>query len=155
MSFSREQLLQIQAGNRVYQARADDAFAPWGMRAPEPIIGEDPDHYRRRLLIEAKFQLPEDHEYRDLRIKRLPSDALAPYEDLIYPACKSAAKRPDFVAIGETREVTTVNPVNGHKEITFLGRESFIKEMKPPVRYVLGFRTPDGFMNTSGRLVRR
>ena len=49
MSYTREQLLQIQASARVYQARADDAFAPWGMRAPEPVIGVSADHYRRKL----------------------------------------------------------------------------------------------------------
>ena len=46
--YSREQLLQIQSAARVYQARADAALAKWGMRAPEPVIGEDPDHYRRK-----------------------------------------------------------------------------------------------------------
>ena len=70
MSYTREQLLQIQSSARVFQARADDALAPWGMRAPELVCGEDPDHYRRQTMIMAKDQLPEDHEYRGVTIKR-------------------------------------------------------------------------------------
>ena len=78
MSYTREQILQIESSARVFQARADDALAPWGIRAPQLVAGEDPEHYRRRLLIEAKYRLPEDHEYRRVGIKKLPVDALGP-----------------------------------------------------------------------------
>src|SRR6516225_8853950 len=54
MPMTREQLLQVQASARVYQTRADEAFEPWGMRAPAPVLGEDPDDYRRKLMSLAK-----------------------------------------------------------------------------------------------------
>jgi hypothetical protein len=41
MSMTREQILQSHASARVYQARFDSAFEPWGMRAKAPVIGED------------------------------------------------------------------------------------------------------------------
>ena len=47
MSYTREQLLQAHASARVYQERYDHSFQPWGMRAPEPVVGEPVDDYRR------------------------------------------------------------------------------------------------------------
>ena len=97
MPMTREQLLQVQASARVFQARADQAFEPWGMRAPEPIIGEDPDDYRRRLMIRAKNQLPENHELRKITVKRIPGDALDNFEKMYYDACRDAGTRNDSV----------------------------------------------------------
>lgn len=85
-----------------------------------------------------------------MTIKRLPDDAVPPYEKLFYDACREAAKSNDLVLPGEMREVTEINPVNGHKEITFYGPLSFIHDMKPPVRRVRSFRTDQGYVNTSG-----
>jgi hypothetical protein len=152
--YSREQLLQIQSSARIFQARADDALAPWGIRAPQLVAGEDPDHYRRRLLIQAKYQLPEDHEYRGVGIKKLPADALKPYEDLIYSACKDAASRADSVPVGQMRRVEEVDANTGRKIVNWIGQQSFVRDFAAPVRYVVGFRTPQGFMNTSGRYIR-
>ena len=58
MPMTREQLLQVQASARVYQTRADEAFEPWGMRAPAPVLGEDPDDYRRKLGPPARAFYP-------------------------------------------------------------------------------------------------
>ena len=139
MPMTREQLLQVQASARVFQARADQAFEPWGMRAPEPIIGEDPDDYRRRLMIRAKNQLPENHELRKITVKRIPGDALDNFEKMYYDACRDAGTRNDSVPPGEMRMVEKVNPHNGRKFIEFYGTRSFIHDMKPFVRRVLGF----------------
>ena len=154
MPMTREQLLQVQASARVFQARADQAFEPWGMRAPEPIIGEDPDDYRRRLMIRAKNQLPENHELRKITVKRIPGDALDNFEKMYYDACRDAGTRNDSIPPGEMRMVEKVNPHNGRKFIEFYGTRSFIRDMKPFVRRVLGFRTPEGLWKTGGRYVR-
>jgi hypothetical protein len=153
MSYTREQLLTIQSAARVYQARADDAFAPWGMRAKEPVIGEDPDRYRRKLMIQAKNQLPDNHELRGVTVNKLPADALEAYEPLFFKACKESAYRADSVPAGELRRVEEVD-ANGNKSIKFIGQQCFVRDLVPPVRRVLGFRTPQGFMNTSGRYLR-
>jgi hypothetical protein len=86
MPMIRDQLLQVQASARVYQARADAAFESWGMRAPAPVLGEDPDDYRRKLMILAKNQLPESHELRKITVKRIPNDALDNFEKMYYDA---------------------------------------------------------------------
>jgi len=45
------------------------------------------------------------------------------------------------------REVVKINPTNGHKEIHFLGRESFVKDFTRPGRRVVSFMHR---YNTSG-----
>jgi hypothetical protein len=116
---SREQLLQVQASARVFQARADDAFAPWGMRAPAPVVGEPIDDYRRKLMILAKKQLPEGHELRGVTVKRIPADALDGFEKMYYDACREAGTRPDSAAPDEMRMVEKIDPANGQKIIEF------------------------------------
>jgi hypothetical protein len=133
MSYTREQLLQIQSAARVYQARADDAFAPWGMRAKEPTIGEDPDRYRRKLMIQAKNQLPEGHEFRNITVNRLPADALEAYEPLFFKACREAAFRPDSVPPNEMRRVEDVDQ-NGMKIVKWIGQRSFVHDFTIPGR---------------------
>jgi hypothetical protein len=116
------------------------------------VSGEDPDHYRRRLLIQAKNQLPDDHEYRGVTIKRLPSNALEPYEDLIYPACKDAAFRADSVPMGEMRRVEKIDQ-NGLKTVEWIGQRSFVEDFKQIPRRVLGFLDMGSgrYKNTNGR----
>jgi hypothetical protein len=134
MTYRREQLLQIQSAARVFQARADDAFSPWGFRAKEPTIGEDPDRYRRRLMIQAKNQLPDNHELRGITVNRLPADALEAYEPQFFKACKDAAFQPDTVSPGEFRQIEKINSENGYKERIFVGPECFVKQMNIPGR---------------------
>jgi hypothetical protein len=43
---------------------------------------------------------------------------------------------------------------NGSKIVKWIGAQSFVKDMMPQSRRVVGFRTPQGFMNTSGRYIR-
>ena len=144
---TRDQLLQMQASARVYQARADSVFQEWGFRAPAPTIGQDPQDYRRDLAVMAKKQLPHGHELRKMKLWRLPRDVFETFEPQIYNACREAASRPDSVPPGEMREIVKVNPQNGHKEIHFLGRESFVRDMGRPGRHVVSFMHR---YNTSG-----
>jgi hypothetical protein len=68
---SREHLLDVQAVQRECQRRADDALQPWGERAPAPIAGESVDAYRLRLVNIVQERLPENDEYRHLRLSGL------------------------------------------------------------------------------------
>jgi hypothetical protein len=140
-------LLQAQASARVFQAKADSIFQEWGFRAPAPVIGQDPQDYRRDLAVMAKRQLPYGHELRKIKLWKMPRDAFEVMEQQVYAACKQAASRPDSVAPGEMREVTRINPQNGHKEIHFLGNESFVRDMCRPGRRVVSFMHR---YNTSG-----
>jgi hypothetical protein len=139
---TRDQLLQMQASARVYQARADSVFQEWGFRAPAPTIGQDPQDYRRDLAVMAKKQLPYGHELRKMKLWKLPRDVFETFEPQIYNACREAANRPDSVPPGEMREIVKINPQNGHKEIHFLGRESFVTDPRyghRPGRQVVSF----------------
>jgi len=151
---SREHMLNLQAVQRECQRRADDALQPWGQRAPAPIAGESVDAYRLRLVSLVQERLPEGDEYREMpmrRTQRQSPEAFTNFENEIYPRARAAAERLDSVAHGEERAVTHNDPVNGHKSVTFLRRESFVTDFKAPIRYVRGFFTPNGYYNTSGR----
>ena len=144
---TRDDLLRMQSAARVYQARADDAFVPWGFRAPQPTLGQDPEDYRRDLAVMAKKQLPYNHEFRRMKVWRMPRDIFETFEPQIYDACRDAASRPDSVPPGEMRKIEVTNPQNGHKEIHFIGNESFVKDMGRPGRRVVSFMHR---YNTSG-----
>jgi hypothetical protein len=144
---TREQLLQLQASARVYQARADSVFQEWGFRAAAPTLGQDPEDYRRDLAVTAKKQLPYGHELRKVKLWKLPRDVFEVMEPQVYAACREAASRPDSVPPGEIREVVKIDPKNGHKEIHFLGRESFVRQMGREGRRVVSFMHR---YNTSG-----
>ena len=123
------------------------------MRAPERVIGEPIDDYRRKLAIKAKKLLPEDHEYRQVQFRQLRNDAFDIFEPQLLKDCKSAAYRADSVPLGRMRRVEEVDQ-NGHKMVKWIGQQSFVRDMMIPGRRVLGFRTDQGFMNTSGRYIR-
>jgi hypothetical protein len=144
---TREQLLQQDAACRVFQARADAALETWGIRAPPPVstdIPGYPEHYRRELVLMAKRRLPSGHDLASVQVRKMPLDALEIFEGQIYAACKEAGTRCDSVAPGEERIHERVNPQNGHKELTFLRRDSFVHDFKAPVRRVVSFLTPQG-----------
>jgi len=108
MPMSREQLLQVQASARIFQARADDAFAPWGMRAPAPVVGEPVNDYRRKLMILAKNQLPEGHQLRGVTVKRIPNDALDNFEKMYMKNKRLPSISPSKIRSISTPVVTRV-----------------------------------------------
>jgi hypothetical protein len=144
---TRDDLMRMQNSARVYQERADSVFQQWGFRAPAPPLGQDPQDYRRDLAVMAKRQLPYDHQLRKIKLWKLPRDAFETLEPQVYDACREAANRPDSVPPGEMREVTRINPENGHKEIHFIGDTSFVKDFTRPGRKVVSFMHR---YNTSG-----
>src|SRR5215471_5373754 len=106
-SMTHDDLLRMQASARIYQARADSVFEAWGFRAPAPALGQDPEDYRRDLCVKAKKQLPYDHQFRKMKLWKMPRDVFETFEPQIYAACREAATRPDSAAPGEMREVVT------------------------------------------------
>lgn len=153
MSMTREQLLQAQASGRVYQERYDQAFQPWGVQAPAPVLGESIEDYRCKLAIKAKRLLPEGHKMREVQFRALRNDAFDIFEPQLLKDCRDAAYRADSVPLGQMRRVEEIDG-NGNKIVKFIGRQSFVRDLMIPGRRVLGFRTDQGFMNTSGRFLR-
>jgi hypothetical protein len=154
---SREHLLDRQSIMRQYQARADDALQPWGERAPAPVADESVDAYRVRLVKIVQKRLPEGDEYREMpmrRTQRQSPDAFKNFEDVIYPRARAAAERLDSIAQGEERAITHVDPINGHKSVTFLRRDCFTNDFTRRGRRVVSFWSPHGRMDANGRLLR-
>jgi hypothetical protein len=150
MPLSYEQTLEMQQRLRVLRARADEVFQAWGERAPAPVASCDENYasrYRRKLVRLAQARLPNDHELRRVPIAELGGTIFKNFEGQIYEACKAAATRPDAAAPGELREVVTINPQNGHKEINFIGTQSFVRQMGREGRRVVSFMHR---YNTSG-----
>jgi hypothetical protein len=149
----RQHALRVHSSLRAVQERADSCYEPWGFRAPPPALGCDPDEYRRDLLIKAKKLLPGDNRLRHVQIRALPREALSRFEDMIYPAARAEAWRPDSVPNGEMRRVEEVDS-NGMKMIRWVGKESFVKAMGRPGRRVAAFNTPNGPVAASGLYLR-
>jgi hypothetical protein len=123
------------------------------MRAPERTFGKPIDDYRREQAVKAKRLLPEGHKLREVQFKQLRNDAFDIFEPQLLQDCKDAAYQADSVPSGEMRKVVEVDG-NGNKIVKWIGQQSFVRDMMPPSRRVLGFRTPQGFMNTAGRFLR-
>jgi hypothetical protein len=151
---NREQLLQMHASARVYQARYDNAFEPWGARAAAPVLGQDIDTYRRNLLIQAKRLLPEDHQLRKIQVRHLPADILDGFEPQILKACRETATRNDTVPFdAPLRRVEDIDQ-NGMKIVKWIGQRSFTHDFTREGRRVVSFRTDHGFVDASGRALR-
>jgi hypothetical protein len=76
----------------------------------------------------------------------MPKDVFEVFEPQVYNACAEAAKRPDSVPPGEMRMLKTKDQ-NGQEIITWVGNESFVKDMGRPGRRVVSFMHR---YNTSG-----
>jgi hypothetical protein len=138
VAMTREQLMQVQASARIFQERADDALAPWDIRAPHPTLGQDIDTYRRNLDIMLKRQLPEEHQLRKVQYRRCDNATLDIFEPQLYRAVRDAANDPSTVPPGEFRRVVEVDQ-GGTKIVKWIGQQSFVKQFTRPGRQVVSF----------------
>ena len=150
---SAEQLPYQQQSARLFQERYERALEPWNRRAPSPVLGQSVDSYRRETLVQMKRLLPDDHELRNIQVRRMPSDALDVFDGQLCQACRQEAYNPNTVAPGDFRIVPEVDS-NGMKMNRFVGPESFVKQMGRPGRRVVSFNTSNGPMDASGRFLR-
>jgi hypothetical protein len=140
---TRDELLQVQASARIYQERADTALEPWGIRAPSPVLGQDPGKYRRRLAIMLKNQLPEGHRLRKLQYKRMDDAVLNNFEPELYKAVADIAFDPMSTAPGEMRRMVKKDQA-GRDLVHWIGQRSFIHEFTRPGRLLESMQTPTG-----------
>jgi hypothetical protein len=63
--------------SRKFQAYYDETLRNIGMRAPQPVLGQTCNDYRRETLrtIKRTF-LPQNHELYQVQMRRLPADIL-------------------------------------------------------------------------------
>jgi hypothetical protein len=134
-----------------YQAQVEDI----GLNIPPPTLGQTTNSYRREMMrLLKKTFIPATHDLYQVQMRGLPASALPAIEQALLPACKTEAFNPATVPKGEIREVHKIHPQSGHKMNVFIGQESFVKQMGRPGRRVVGFKTDQGYMNTSGRFLR-
>jgi hypothetical protein len=154
MPMTRDQLLHMHASARVYQERYDDAFQPWGVRAPAPVLGQDIGTYRRNLAVQAKHLLPEDHNLAKIQYRRMDDSILNNFEPDLLKAVRTHATDNSSVPYdAPLRRVEEVD-TNGLKIVKWIGQRSFIHDFTRPGRLVTSFLTPHGRVNASGQPIR-
>jgi hypothetical protein len=144
MPLTRDQLLQMHASARVFQARFDSAFEQWGMRAKAPVIGEDVNDYRRDLAVQGKRLLPENHKLRAVQYRSLKADVYEALEPDLLKAVAEYGNRNDSVPYDAPLRRVEELDANGVKIVKFIGQRHFIEDFKAPVRRVLSFTTDQG-----------
>ena len=138
--------------SRKWQEYYDNRLRSVGIRAQEPILGETTDDYQRRVA--KKTFLPKSHQLRQFSLDDIKNDALPVVRDKILDAVSVEAFNAQNVPPGELRKIERFDDYGKVKEIQFIGQESFVKAMGRPGRRVVGFRTENGFVNTSGTVLR-
>jgi hypothetical protein len=128
---------------RQFQAFYDDTLRKVGMKAPEPVLGQTVNDYRRETLRNLKRTfLPQNHDLYQVQYRQLKSDALQVFEPQLLQACVAEANNPAHVPPGELRKVEELDEYGKLKTIRWVGQESFVKAMGRPGRRVLGFFKP-------------
>jgi hypothetical protein len=103
MSVTADELnYQEKRSARIFQSLYDDTLRKVGMRAPEPIISQDPDSYRREALRTMRKQFLANHELGKVNMRGLPSEALGIFEPQVLDAVVKAAFDPANNAPGES-----------------------------------------------------
>jgi hypothetical protein len=125
---------------RKFQAFYDETLRKIGARAPQPVLGETVNHYRRETLRNLKRTfLPQNHDLYQVQCRQLPADALGVLEPQLLNACIVEANNPAHVPPGELRKVEQIDQYGQVKTINWIGRESLVKAMGRPGRKVKSF----------------
>jgi hypothetical protein len=106
MPMTAEQLQDQQRSARTYQENYDETLRQVGMRAPQPVIGQSPDDYRRETLrTMKKMFLPVSHELYKVNMRGLPDEALPAIEPQVLNAVITEANNPNNVPRGELKQL--------------------------------------------------
>src|SRR5262249_43831355 len=80
---------------RKFQEFYDNTLRKIGMRAPQPVLGDTVNNYRRETLRTLKRTfLPQNHELYQIQFRGLPADVLNPFEAQLLQACVVEANNP-------------------------------------------------------------
>jgi hypothetical protein len=125
---------------RQYQEFYDNVTRQVGLRAPQPVLGQTVNDYRRetcRML--KKAFLPRDHDLYKVNWRGLRNDALQALEPQLLTAVPVEANNPMTVPPGEFRKVEELDESGSLRIRKFIGPESFVKQMGRPGRRVVAF----------------
>jgi hypothetical protein len=98
--------------------------------------------------------LPQNHPLYEVQYRELKADALQVFEPQLLNACVVEANNPAHVEPGELRKIEELDDYGKVKIVRWIGQESFVKQMGRPGRRVIGFKTDQGYVNTSGQFLR-
>jgi hypothetical protein len=120
---------------RRFQEFYDATLRKIGARAPQPILGENVNHYQRETLRNLKRTfLPQNHDLYQVQYRQLEADALGVLEPQLLNACVVEANNPAHVPPGELRKIEELDEFGKLKTIKWIGMESFVKQMGRPGR---------------------
>jgi hypothetical protein len=141
--------------SRQFQAYYDSTLCKVGIRAPQPVLGQKVNDYRRETLrtIKQTF-LPQNHELYQVQMRQLQADALKVFEPQVLQACVVEANNPVHVPRGELRKIEEMDQYGQLKFIRWIGQDCFVKQMMRPGRRVVSFNGPRGPVDASGRGLR-
>jgi hypothetical protein len=126
---------------RKFQAFYDETLRKVGARAPQPVLGETVNNYRRETLRNLKRTfLPQNHPLYEVQYRQLKSDALGVLEPQLLSAVVKEANNPAHVPAGELRKIEEIDPYGQVKTINWIGQDCFVKQMGRPGRRVVKFR---------------
>ena len=110
----------IEERNALAQSRrhADSIYSRLGREAPEPLPGEQPMAYRRRLADGLKDLSP---KAKGLSIDGLPDPVFEVTEERIYQDALEAAKRPDITPPMQLRQHRYQDEATGHMVTEYSG----------------------------------
>jgi hypothetical protein len=118
---------------RRFQEFYDHALRKVGMRAPEPILGQTCNDYRRETLRNLKRTfLPPVHDLYQVQYRQLKADALQILEPQLLSAVVVEANNPAHVPPGELKKIERLDEYGKVKTIDWIGQESFVRQLMRP-----------------------
>jgi hypothetical protein len=136
-----------------------------GARPPDPFPGQSLIDYRIDACAAfKKTYLPQNHDLYKVNFKKTratlrdDTTALNAFLEVIEPqllaACKVEANNPLHVPPGELKQINRLDQTGHVKMTEFIGQDCFVKQMMRPGRRVVGFKTDQGYVNTTGQFRR-
>ena len=120
------------------QARADSVYRALGSEAPGPMGGEKLAAYQIRL---ARGLQKHSKQWTGIELHKLEPAAFAIAAQQIRNDAEVYARAPDDIEPGQLREINSVDRTTGQRMTTFVGKGTFIGQMKRPSRRVVGINT--------------
>lgn len=115
----------------VAQANADNVFLAFGKSAPNPVMGESPIPYRRRMAKELQSHSP---RFRDVNLSQLDATSFAAIESEIYKDAVTAARSPTSNTGGELVPVKR-KMFGGREIVEYRGPvEAFLRPFSEPAK---------------------
>jgi hypothetical protein len=150
-----------------WQSRYDEALAPFSRHAPRPSAGQRINNYRRQALTYLLSFTEPNNRWRDVKMDSVPADALNVADRAIVDSARVVSERPRLMAMTPSARVDSLDPSLRQVEVDRGGTKItmfypppedptaiFTRAMGRPGRRVAGFYTNNGYITTSGTMMR-